>query len=226
MFKLCVYCDMVKLGEMKFYYMCVWIYDINVDMKYFESNGFLIVNIGSVGFVKFVYYDIIVFMGCMLEVVEYKLEIDVMFNVIVVVGKIWDGKNFICIMDDFQLFLEMNQFVRRLFMKEVVVVILKEFKDCEFLYVFVGNVDFVVVKYDNEYFVMYGWCLYCGVLLSDGYVEGKNLICGLYDWDYWLDIGISVYENIEWLYKFNFWIKCGKIYVDVDEINVWEKDNF
>lgn len=33
--------------------------------------------------------------------------------------------------------------------------------------------------------------------MLDGFVCGKNLICGMHDWDYRLDSGLSSYNNAE-----------------------------
>ena len=45
--------------------------------------------------------------------------------------------------------------------------------------------------------VLYGRCLHRGALMADGHVEGDNLICGLHDWDYRLDTGVSAYSHHE-----------------------------
>ena len=73
-------------------------------------------------------------------------------------------------------------------------------------YALIKNVDLVVVRYDDTVSVLYGRCLHRGALLSDGHVEGHNLICGLHGWDYRLDSGISEYDNEERLQKFSVWI--------------------
>ncbi|CAN0510224.1 unnamed protein product, partial [Phaeothamnion confervicola] len=72
-----------------------------------------------------------------------------------------------------------------------------DLKDREPAYALVGEVDLVVVRFDAEVSVLYGRCLHRGALLSDGYVRGSNLICGLHDWDYRLDTGVSEYSNHE-----------------------------
>ena len=51
--------------------------------------------------------------------------------------------------------------------------------------------------------VLYGRCAHRGALMSDGYVDGDNLMCGLHGWDYRLDTGISEYNNSETLPKFS-----------------------
>ncbi len=92
-------------------------------------------------------------------------------------------------------------------------------------YALVHEVDLVVVRWDDELSVMYGRCLHRGALMSDGHVRGRNLICGLHDWDYRLDSGVSEYANSEVLPKFKSWIDGDDIMVDADEIAAWSHDN-
>ncbi len=90
-------------------------------------------------------------------------------------------------------------------------------------YALVANVDLVVVRYDDQVSVLYGRCLHRGALLSDGHVDGDNLICGVHDWDYRVDTGISEYNNAEVLDKFTAWIDedDDAVYVDETEIAAW-----
>jgi methylamine---glutamate N-methyltransferase subunit C len=85
----------------------------------------------------------------------------------------------------------------------------------------VADVDLVVVRYDASIAVLYGRCLHRGALMSDGRVEGDNLICGVHDWDYRLDSGVSEYNNEEALPKFSSWVQDGQVVVDEAEIAAW-----
>jgi nitrite reductase/ring-hydroxylating ferredoxin subunit len=67
----------------------------------------------------------------------------------------------------------------------------------------VADVDLVIIRYDDNVSVLYGRCAHRGALMSDGQVDGDNLICGLHGWDYRLDTGISEYNNSETLPKFS-----------------------
>jgi glutamate synthase domain-containing protein 2 len=87
----------------------------------------------------------------------------------------------------------------------------------------VHGVDLVIVKYDEKVSVLYGRCLHRGALLSDGHIEGDNLICGLHGWDYRFDTGVSEYNNDEKLYKFKSEIKEGYIWVDDIEVKQFHK---
>jgi methylamine---glutamate N-methyltransferase subunit C len=89
----------------------------------------------------------------------------------------------------------------------------------------VGNVDLVVTRYDDTVSVLYGRCAHRGALMSDGHVDGENLICGLHDWDYRFDTGVSEYNNDESLYRFNSWVEDGNVFVDQEEIIDWEQEN-
>lgn len=98
-------------------------------------------------------------------------------------------------------------------------------KDREPAYALVGEVDLVVIRYDDQVSVLYGRCLHRGALLADGFVRGRNLICGLHDWDYRLESGVSEYANNEVLQKFAAWIEDGRVWVDAEEIAEWAKAN-
>lgn len=110
-------------------------------------------------------------------------------------------------------------------MKKITVARLSGLSDRKPQYALVGEVDLVVVRCDDDVSVFYGRCLHRGALMSDGYVRGRNLICGLHNWDYRLDTGVSEYANKEKLPKFNSWIEEGDVLVDEDEIAAWAKDN-
>ena len=88
-------------------------------------------------------------------------------------------------------------------------------------YALVADVDLVIVRFDDSVSVLYGRCAHRGALMSDGHVNGDNLICGVHGWDYRLDSGISEYNNSETLHKFSAWVEEGQIVVDEDEIRAW-----
>jgi len=110
-------------------------------------------------------------------------------------------------------------------MNKTVVAKLSDLPDRAPQYALVGEVDLVVVRFDDEVSVFYGRCLHRGALMSDGFVQGDNLICGLHYWDYRLDSGVSEYNNAEVLPKFQSWVEGDEIYVDADEIAAWAQDN-
>ena len=110
-------------------------------------------------------------------------------------------------------------------MNKVAIADWQELKDRKPQYALVGEVDLVVVRFDDAVSVLYGRCLHRGALMSDGFVRGDNLICGVHYWDYRLDSGVSEYNNAEVLHKFSSWIEDGKVVVDADEIALWAKDN-
>ncbi len=110
-------------------------------------------------------------------------------------------------------------------MPGIAVASLSTLKDRDPTYALVGEVDLVVVRFDEEISVFYGRCLHRGALMSDGFVRGKNLICGVHDWDYRLDSGVSSYNNEEALPKFKSWVEGDDILVDEDEISAWAQKN-
>ena len=99
-----------------------------------------------------------------------------------------------------------------------------ELQPLEPAYALVGNVDLVIIRWENEdqVSVLFGRCLHRGALLADGHIRGKDLICGLHEWDYNYKTGISSYNPEEQLHRFSAWIEKGKVWVDEAEIVAWE----
>ncbi len=58
--------------------------------------------------------------------------------------------------------------------------------------------------------------------LADGFVEGENLICGLHNWNYRYDTGVSEYNPAEPLYKFTSLIEEGKVWIEEEEVCEFE----
>lgn len=95
------------------------------------------------------------------------------------------------------------------------------------VYALVADVDLVIIRWKDEKraSVLYGRCLHRGALMSDGHIDGENLICGLHDWDYSYKSGISAYNPEERLHRFSSWVEGGRVWVDQDEIKDWVSDN-
>lgn len=89
----------------------------------------------------------------------------------------------------------------------------------------VKNTDLVIVKHESGISVLYGRCLHRGALMSDGHIDGHNLICGVHGWDYRYDTGVSEYNNAEKLHKFSERIAEGAVWVSEEEISAFEKEH-
>lgn len=87
----------------------------------------------------------------------------------------------------------------------------------------VENTDLVVIRFGEQVSVLYGRCLHRGALLSDGHVDGDNLICGLHNWDYRIDTGVSEYNNEEALRKFKSAVHEGIVYADKADVIAFEE---
>ncbi len=85
--------------------------------------------------------------------------------------------------------------------------------------------DLVVIRMGESISVLYGRCHHRGALLGDGHIHGRNLICGLHGWDYRWDTGVSEYNPEEVLDQFRHEIRDGELYVDLLEIQEFEKDH-
>ena len=102
-----------------------------------------------------------------------------------------------------------------------------ELEDRQPAYALTENVDLVVIRFDDQVSVLYGRCLHRGALLSDGHIRGESLICGVHNWDYRYDTGVSEYNNDEVLQKFGAWIDLAEdaVLVDASEVRAWEEEN-
>ncbi len=100
-----------------------------------------------------------------------------------------------------------------------------ELEDKKPAYALAANVDLVVIRHDDQVSVLYGRCLHRGALLADGDVVGEDLICGVHQWDYRYETGVSAYSNEEALEKFSAWVEDSGVWVDADEIAAWEKEH-
>ena len=96
-----------------------------------------------------------------------------------------------------------------------------ELKDRQPAYALAGEVDLVVIRYDEQVSVLFGRCLHRAALMSDGHVEGNNLFCGVHNWDYRIDSGVSEYNNAEALHKFDAQIVDDDVLVNQAEIEAF-----
>ena len=94
-------------------------------------------------------------------------------------------------------------------------------------YALVAGVDLVIIPWNDEeqVSVLYGRCLHRGALMSDGHIDGENLLCGLHNWDYSYKTGVSSYNPEERLQRFTGGVEDGEVWVDEDEIKAWAIDN-
>lgn len=111
-------------------------------------------------------------------------------------------------------------------MRKTVIARWSDLEDRKPAYALVEEVDLVIVRCDEAVRVFYGRCLHRGALMADGFVDANdNLICGVHDWDYRLDSGVSEYANEEVLQKFTASVEGGEVVVDADEIAAWALKN-
>ena len=112
-------------------------------------------------------------------------------------------------------------------MKKLRIAVWDELDPLSPAYALVANVDLVVIRWQDEEqaSVLYGRCLHRGALMSDGSIEGEDLICGVHQWDYSYKTGVSSYNPEEKLHRFGSWVEDGAVWVDEEEIAAWEKEN-
>jgi glutamate synthase domain-containing protein 2/nitrite reductase/ring-hydroxylating ferredoxin subunit len=105
--------------------------------------------------------------------------------------------------------------------KPIIIAQVSQLKNKQPEHALVNGLDLVVVKFDDDISVLYGRCLHRGALMSDGHVDGHNLICGVHGWDYRVDSGVSEYNNKEVLHKFSTKIEGDDLLVDEFEIDAY-----
>lgn len=112
-------------------------------------------------------------------------------------------------------------------MNKVSIALFSELEPQQPTYAVVASVDLVIIRWKDEdqVSVLYGRCLHRGALMSDGNVDGDNLICGLHNWDYNYKTGVSSYNSSERLHRFTSWLENDHIWVDENEIKTWAVDN-
>jgi len=112
-------------------------------------------------------------------------------------------------------------------MSKTQVAVWSELKPGTPAYAIVAGVGLVVVRWPagDEVSVLYGRCKHRGALMSDGYVKGENIVCGVHNWDYQIRTGISSYNSEERLEKFSSGIDGDEVWVDEDEVAAWAKEN-
>ncbi len=102
---------------------------------------------------------------------------------------------------------------------------LEELEEKTPTYALAEQTDLVIVKYGDSVSVLYGRCQHRGALMSDATIIGDDIVCGLHNWDYRYDTGVSSYNNSEKLEKFTEIISGGFVCVNRDEILAFQKDH-
>ena len=96
-------------------------------------------------------------------------------------------------------------------------------KDRQPAYALAGEVDLVVIRFDDQVSVLFGRCLHRAALMSDGHVEGNNLFCAVHNWDYRIDTGVSEYNNAEALHKFDAEIVGDDVVIKKEDIDSFQR---
>ncbi len=109
--------------------------------------------------------------------------------------------------------------------EKIKIALWSELEDRKPAYAIAEEVDLVVIRYDDQVSVLYGRCLHRAALMSDGHVSGNNLFCGVHNWDYRIDSGVSEYNNKEALQKFGAEIVDDEVLVERSEIQAFVKSH-
>lgn len=96
-------------------------------------------------------------------------------------------------------------------------------------YALAVNVDLMVLRLEDDdaeqVVVMYGRCQHRGALMADAHIQGDKIVCGLHGSHYIYKTGINPRYLNKNLQKFKAWVEGDQVYVDLEEIQAWEKRN-
>ena len=86
------------------------------------------------------------------------------------------------------------------------------------------GVELVVVRLGENISVLEGKCRHQGGIMSDGDVDGEDLICGLHGWAYSVKTGVNKDASGQDLKLFKSWVERDHVFIDADEIVAWKKE--
>ncbi|MEQ9300852.1 MAG: glutamate synthase-related protein [Cyclobacteriaceae bacterium] len=93
------------------------------------------------------------------------------------------------------------------------------------IYALAENTDLVLIRNEDNVSVLYGRCQHRGALMSDATIVGNDIVCGLHNWDYRYDTGVSAYNNTEKLHKFTEQIVDDFVCIPRSEVLEFESAN-
>ncbi len=81
----------------------------------------------------------------------------------------------------------------------------------------------VVIRYDDAVSVFTGLCPHRGGRMSEGRIEGDNLVCGAHGWSFRVDDGVSPAAPSDSLRRFQATLDldADAVFVDEQEIGKW-----
>lgn len=89
----------------------------------------------------------------------------------------------------------------------------------------VAGVDLVLILRGNDVSALYGRCAHRGALMSDGHIDGNDLVCTVHGWRYAADTGVSPVNPSVALTKFPAWVSDDSVYVDESTVTAFADAN-
>lgn len=89
----------------------------------------------------------------------------------------------------------------------------------------VSGVDLVLILRGNDVSALYGRCAHRGALMSDGHIDGNDLVCTVHGWRYAADTGVSPVNPSVALTKFPAWVSDDSVYVDESTVTAFADTN-
>jgi nitrite reductase/ring-hydroxylating ferredoxin subunit len=90
-----------------------------------------------------------------------------------------------------------------------------------------AGIDLVVVRIGEAVHVLHGRCPHRGAPMSEGCLDGPNLVCKAHCWDFYVETGASAHVEGERLQPFSARIDrdADAVLVDDAEILAWQEAN-
>jgi len=90
-----------------------------------------------------------------------------------------------------------------------------------------AGIDLVVIRVGEAVHVLHGRCPHRGAPMSEGCLDGPDLVCKAHGWDFRVDTGVSAHVEGERLQPFPVTIdrEADAVFVDEAEILAWERAN-
>jgi glutamate synthase domain-containing protein 2 len=88
----------------------------------------------------------------------------------------------------------------------------------------VNNVDIALCNYEGSFYALDNRCPHRGGQLSDGRLQGSDLICPLHNWDFDVRTGISRYNSLDKVPTYPVAIQEGKVFLNEQDVPVEPKE--
>ena len=84
----------------------------------------------------------------------------------------------------------------------------------------IGEAIVAVFRLGNQLYAVGDQCPHMGASLSEGYLDGKMIVCPWHGWTFNLDDGVSPFDDEARVPVYRVFVEDGDVYVEIDETAV------